>query len=98
MGIVNVTPDSFSDGGKNYKTSDALKSIKQMLNDGAQIIDIGAASSKPGSKLINAKEELKNILSSLPNIPSKDLPVGDDESFNVEIKKEGELINKKSPH
>ena len=44
------------------------------------------------------EKELKNILSSLPNIPSKDLPVGDDESFNVEIKKEGELINKKSPH
>ena len=42
MGICNVTKDSFSDGGKNFKTSDALKSIKQMLNDGAQIIDIGA--------------------------------------------------------
>ena len=42
MGICNVTKDSFSDAGKNSKTSDALKSIKQMIKDGAQIIDIGA--------------------------------------------------------
>ena len=42
MGICNVTKDSFSDGGKNYKTSDALRSIKEMIEEGAQIIDIGA--------------------------------------------------------
>jgi Dihydropteroate synthase and related enzymes len=47
MGICNVTRDSFSDAGKNYKTSNALKSIKQMIKDGAQIIDIGAESTRP---------------------------------------------------
>ena len=42
--------------------------------------------------------ELKDILSSLPNIPSKDLPIGNDESSNLEIKKEGELAKNKTPH
>ena len=63
MGICNVTKDSFSDGGKNYKTSDALKSIQQMLNDGAQIIDIGAESTRPGSDPITYQDEIKKILS-----------------------------------
>ena len=58
MGICNVTKDSFSDGGKNYKTSDALKSIKRMIDEGAQIIDIGAESTKPGSDPISYKEEI----------------------------------------
>ena len=53
MGICNVTRDSFSDAGKNYKTSNALKSIKQMIKDGAQIIDIGAESTRPGSDPIS---------------------------------------------
>ena len=48
MGICNVTPDSFSDGGKNFKKKDALRNINQMFVNGAQIIDIGAESSKFG--------------------------------------------------
>ena len=55
MGICNVTEDSFSDGGKNYQTPDALKSIKRMVEEGAHIIDIGAESTKPGSDPISYK-------------------------------------------
>jgi len=61
MGIVNVSNDSFYDGGQ-YNSIDKVNSrINDLISDGAEIIDIGAASSKPGSKLINAQEELKII-------------------------------------
>ena len=61
MGIINVSNDSFYDGGR-YNSVDKVNSrINDLVSDGAEIIDIGAASSKPGSKLINAEEELKII-------------------------------------
>ena len=69
MGICNVTKNSFSDGGKNYKTSDALKSIKRMLEEGAQIIDIGAESTKPGSDPISYKEEIRKLSPILKKLP-----------------------------
>ena len=58
MGICNVTPDSFSDGGKSFKSSDALKNIKEMVKNGASIIDIGAESTRPGSDPLSQKEEI----------------------------------------
>ena len=61
MGICNVTPDSFSDGGKSFKQKDALKNINNMLKNGAQIIDIGAESTKPGSDPLSYKEEIKSF-------------------------------------
>ncbi len=69
MGICNVTKNSFSDGGKNYKTSDALKSIKRMHEEGAQIIDIGAESTKPGSDPISYKEEIRKLSPILKKLP-----------------------------
>ena len=61
MGIVNVSNDSFYDGGQ-YNSIDKVNSlINDLVSDGAEIIDVGAASSKPGSKLINTEEELKII-------------------------------------
>lgn len=68
MGILNLTEDSFFDGGK-YKTTDlALKQTEKMLNEGAFFIDIGAASSKPGNQLITAEEEIKRLLPTLDAI------------------------------
>ena len=61
MGVCNVTLDSFSDGGKNYKTTEALTNIKKMYQCGAQIIDIGAESARPGSDPITYKEEIKRL-------------------------------------
>ena len=61
MGILNVTPDSFSDGGLFYNTNNAVEHAKQMVRDGAQIIDIGGESTSPGSAPISQKEELKRV-------------------------------------
>jgi len=80
MGICNVTKDSFSDGGKNFKTSDALKSIKQMLNDGAQIIDIGAESTRPGSDPITYKDEIKKLSPILKKLPKDQFMISIDSS------------------
>ncbi len=59
MGILNLTPDSFFDGGRNLKNDFYLQKAEQMVTEGADILDIGAASTKPGSLLIDAEEERK---------------------------------------
>ena len=82
------------DAGKAKSEGNESEFLK--LNKESQ--EIKDSISKIEESKLETEKELKDILSSLPNIPSNDLPIGDDESFNVEIKKEGELINKKSPH
>jgi dihydropteroate synthase len=62
MGILNVTPDSFSDGGVYFKKGDALKRACQMEEEGADIIDIGGESSRPYSESVSIKEELKRVI------------------------------------
>ncbi|MFC1811024.1 dihydropteroate synthase [Patescibacteria group bacterium] len=62
MGVLNLTPNSFYDGGKFETPEDAVKYAKQMVKDGADIIDIGGESTGPGSKDVDSKEELKRIL------------------------------------
>ena len=61
MGIVNVTPDSFSDGGKFYKPEEAVRRAKNLIEDGADIIDIGGESTRPGSVPITWEEEWSRI-------------------------------------
>lgn len=68
MGILNVTDDSFYDGGKYNTKEKALEHTKEMLKNGADIIDIGAQSTRPGHKLISADEELEIIKKYLPYI------------------------------
>jgi dihydropteroate synthase len=62
MGVLNVTPDSFSDGGKFFRTADAVKAALAMERAGADILDIGAESTRPGSQGISATEELARLL------------------------------------
>ena len=62
MGILNVTPDSFSDGGNFLKHSDALKHAENLVKDGADIIDIGGESSRPGSSPVTTAEELIRVI------------------------------------
>ena len=62
MGVLNVTPDSFSDGGKFFQTEDAIKAVLAMELAGADIVDIGAESTRPGSLGISAVEELERLL------------------------------------
>lgn len=62
MGIVNVTPDSFSDGGVHASTSAALRHCEQLLADGADILDIGGESTRPGSPAVSLDDELARVL------------------------------------
>ena len=62
MGILNVTPDSFYDGGAFTSVGDQLKQAEKMIKEGAAIIDIGAASTRPGAKTVDEKQELSRLL------------------------------------
>jgi len=70
MGILNVTPDSFSDGSKYLSKADALRHASEMIEAGVDIIDIGGESSRPGAEFISAEEELNRVLPVLKNIKS----------------------------
>jgi dihydropteroate synthase len=62
MGILNVTPDSFSDGGLYLQPSEALEHALEMTGDGADVIDVGGQSSRPGSQSVPESEELKRVI------------------------------------
>ncbi len=62
MGVVNVTPDSFSDGGVNFRAEDAIASGRRMLDDGASIVDVGGESTRPGSDGVSVDEELHRVV------------------------------------
>ncbi|MGL5875094.1 MAG: dihydropteroate synthase [Xenococcaceae cyanobacterium] len=62
MGILNVTPDSFSDGGEFNKIESALSQARQMLNNGVDFIDIGGQSTRPGAEQISLEEELNRVI------------------------------------
>lgn len=70
MGILNITPDSFFDGGKFYSPYDAVKRVEEMLEEGADIIDVGAWSSHPGAKHITPGEEQSRLFPVLDQIVS----------------------------
>lgn len=70
-GILNVTPDSFSDGGIAFKKADAVRRAFQMEEEGADIIDIGGESSRPGSAPVSLKEELKRIIPVIETVRRK---------------------------
>ena len=67
MGILNITPDSFSDGGKFYKKEKAKNRVREMIKEGAKIIDVGGESTRPGSKTVKTKNELQRIDNVLKN-------------------------------
>ena len=62
MGILNVTPDSFSDGGRYDSIDEAFKHARQMVMDGADLIDIGGESTRPGHVPVSDEEEIKRIV------------------------------------
>lgn len=62
MGIVNVTPDSFSDGGRHVDTRGALRHCEQLIKDGADILDIGGESTRPGSPAVPLEQELARVV------------------------------------
>jgi len=68
MGVLNVTPDSFFDGGKYNSSETILKQAEKMLEEGAKIIDIGGMSSRPGAAIISVSEELDRVLPAIEAI------------------------------
>ena len=61
MGIVNVTPDSFSDGGKYFSAAEAVRRAKNLVAEGADIIDVGGESTRPGAEPIGWEEEWSRV-------------------------------------
>jgi dihydropteroate synthase len=85
MGILNVTPDSFSDGGKYLSIENACKHAENMIKEGVDIIDIGAESTRPGASKIDLKEEWKRIAPVLKNIRNMtEIPLSID-TYKAEI-------------
>ncbi|PWB52710.1 MAG: dihydropteroate synthase [Nitrosomonadales bacterium] len=62
MGIVNVTPDSFSDGGHFYSSARAIQHARQLIEQGADLLDIGGESTRPGAQAVGIEEELERVL------------------------------------
>ncbi|WP_430421008.1 dihydropteroate synthase [Methylibium petroleiphilum] len=84
MGIVNVTPDSFSDGGLHGGASGALAHCEQLLKDGADILDIGGESTRPGSEPVPLQDELARVLPVLRGAVALGVPVSLD-SYKPEV-------------
>ena len=62
LGILNVTPDSFADGGKFLDTKDAISQARKLISEGADIIDVGGESTRPGAERVTEEEELKRVI------------------------------------
>lgn len=80
MGIVNVTPDSFSDAGRFDDTRRALRHCEQLLKDGAHILDLGGESTRPGSAGVSADEELRRVLPVVSEAVKFNVPISVDTS------------------
>ena len=78
MGIVNVTPDSFSDGGRHAGVSGAMAHAEQLLKDGAHILDIGGESTRPGSPAVPLEQELERVLPVLAEAVKLQVPISID--------------------
>ena len=78
MGIVNVTPDSFSDGGRHASTAAALRHCEQLLKEGADMLDIGGESTRPGSPALPLQEELLRVLPVLRQAVRLGVPISVD--------------------
>jgi len=80
FGILNVTPDSFSDGGNFFSTEAAIAQADRMISEGADAIDVGGESTRPGAQPVPAREELKRVLSIIRAIRSRwsDIPISID--------------------
>lgn len=71
MGVLNVTPDSFSDGGRYYGVEQAIRRAMEMVDEGADVIDIGGESTRPGSEPIPLDEELHRVLPVIENLAKR---------------------------
>ncbi len=79
MGILNVTPDSFADGGRHFTIDDALNRAKEMIEEGVDIIDIGGESTKPGADRVSEAEEANRVIPVLEQV----IPLGTEVSIDT---------------
>lgn len=84
MGIVNVTPDSFSDGAQHFHASQAIDHAHRLIDQGADILDIGGESTRPGSDAVSIEEELNRILPVLHGLKDAAVPLSVD-TFKPEV-------------
>lgn len=89
MGVLNITPDSFSDGGEYFSVEAATNKALELIKDGANIIDIGGESTRPGANLITEEEEIKRVIPVIKNIrnTNANIPISVD-TRNLETAKE----------
>ena len=80
MGILNVTPDSFSDGGKHNGKAQAIAHAKQMIADGATVIDVGGESTRPGASVVEVEEEIRRVVPVVKALAELDVVISIDTS------------------
>jgi len=90
LGVVNVTPDSFSDGGVNYEPANAVASARRMHAEGAALVDVGGESTRPGAEAVSADEELRRVVPVLEALRDE-VPVSIDTSKAVVARRALEL-------
>lgn len=78
MGVVNVTPDSFSDGGQHLDPEDALRAARVMVEHGAAVLDVGGESTRPGAGTVSVAEELRRVLPVIERLVQLDVPISID--------------------
>ena len=78
MGIVNVTPDSFSDGGRYASSAAAIEHAQQLIADGADLLDIGGESTRPGAAEVSEQEELDRVLPVIEGLHDIAVPISID--------------------
>src|SRR6185369_28327 len=79
MGILNVTPDSFSDGGQFATLDTALAHAEQMIAEGADIVDVGGESTRPGGEPVSVEEEIKRVVPVISGLAQRtDIPISVD--------------------
>jgi dihydropteroate synthase len=97
MGVLNVTPDSFSDGGQFSSLNDALAHAEQMINEGADIIDIGGESTRPGSNFVGEEEELCRVIPVIERLANLPVPISIDTTkaavARVALQAGAEIVN-----
>ena len=71
MGVLNVTPDSFADGGVHFDTARAIEDGFRMLEEGADIIDVGGESTRPGAEPVSVDEELRRVIPVIDQLAAK---------------------------
>ncbi len=98
MGVLNITPDSFSDGGKHFSADDAILSAQRMIEEGADIIDIGGESTRPGAQAVSIADEINRVIPVIKALyHTTDVPISIDTSkpevMKLAVKAGASMIN-----